>query len=49
VARRALLYLGQPVLLTTNWLRLRAVSAEIARFASSVPPGEIRAFPLPGS
>lgn len=35
------------VLPTTSWPRLRTVAAGIAAFVLTVPPGEIREFPLP--
>jgi len=35
------------VLPTTSWPRLRTVTARIAAFVVTVPPGEIREFLLP--
>jgi len=37
------------VLPTTSWPRLRAAAAEIAEFAPTVLPGEIKEFRLPGA
>ncbi len=37
------------VLPTTNWLRLRGVADEIAEFARTLRPGEIKEYPLPRS
>ena len=34
------------VLPTTNWMRLRTVATQIAEFAGSLQPGEIKEFPL---